>query len=276
MTVYDLGENISEENDNNFRKNSLSAFRIIGIINNDIFVNNNIIIPNCSFRVESDFNLFPKYLAEKKEEIKINYKKMKNKENIDLLMEGENDLEKTQEAIKKMKAIINILMPQIPYFRGYFYILDMITFSIHYISTLDVNALYPNFSESFLFKSKNQSYVSLLPPVFPPLPIKKQKIIEVKLTFSYAINNFLNINERKILNSILSENALYDTEINFQKIEEILNTLENKYNNYLFNIVNDKDDFEYRTKKELHFDEYINNIQIILKCLTKTPKLLYI
>ena len=67
MTVYDLGENISEEENNNIRKNSLSAFRIIGIINDDIFVNINIIIPNCSFRVESYFNLFPKYLVEKKE-----------------------------------------------------------------------------------------------------------------------------------------------------------------------------------------------------------------
>ena len=116
LTVYDLGENISQEN--NFRKNSLSAFRIIGIINNDIFVNNNIIIPSCSFRTESDFNLFPGYLNES------------NPEN-------DKELEKTQEAIKSMKAIITLLMPQIPYFRGYFSILDMITFSIHYVSTLD-------------------------------------------------------------------------------------------------------------------------------------------
>ena len=201
---------------------------------------------------------------------------MKNKEEVDLLKDEENELEKTQEAIKKMKAIIKVLMPQIPYFRGYFNILEMITFSIHYISTLDANAVYPNFSESLLFKSNNKSYVTLLPPVFPPLPIKKQKIIEVKLTFSYVINNFLNNIERNLLNSILSESTLHDSEINFQKIEEILNTLENKYNNYLYNLIDDKDDFEYRTKKELHFDKYISNIQIILKCLTKTPKLLYI
>ena len=62
LTVYDLGENITQ--DNNFQKNSLSAFRIIGIISNDIIVNNNIIIPNCSFRTESDFNLFPGNLNE--------------------------------------------------------------------------------------------------------------------------------------------------------------------------------------------------------------------
>ena len=56
LTVYDLGENISQ--DNNFQKNSLSAFRIIGIISNDIIVNNNIIIPNYLLRTENDFNLF--------------------------------------------------------------------------------------------------------------------------------------------------------------------------------------------------------------------------
>ena len=65
-------------------------------------MNNNIIIPNCSFRTESDFNIFPNYFIEKKE----------NK------IEDNNELEKTQEAINNMKVIINLLMPQIPYFRG--------------------------------------------------------------------------------------------------------------------------------------------------------------
>ena len=123
LTVYDLGEKITNEN-NNFRKNSLSAFRIIGTINDDILVNNNIIIPDCSFRTESDFNLFPGYLD-------------KGNENINV---DDKEIEKTKEAIKMMKVIINTLMPQIPYFRGYFNILDIITFSIHYISTLDANA----------------------------------------------------------------------------------------------------------------------------------------
>ena len=256
LTVYDLGENISEVENNNFRKNSLSAFRIIGTINNDIFVNNNIIIPNCSFRTESDFNLFPGFFTENNHE-------------------NDKELEKTQKAIKTMKTVINLIMPQIPYFRGYFQILDMITFSIHYVSTLDANAVYPDFSESLLFKSNNQSYVSLLPSVFPPLPIKKQIIINVNLTFSYAINNFLSNEQRNILNSILSECAINDTEINYQQLEEILNTLENKYKNHLFNLINDKENFEYRTKRELHIDEYINNIQTLLEILTHAPKLLY-
>ena len=253
LTVYDLGENITQ--DNIFQKNSLSAFRIIGIISNDIIVNNNIIIPNCSFRTESDFNLFPGNLNE-------------------INAENDKDLSKTQEAIKSMKAIIKLLMPQIPYFRGYFHILDMITFSIHYISTLDVNAIYPDFSESLLFKSNNQSYVSLLPPVFPPLPIKRQIIIKVNLSFSYVINYFLTNEQRNILNSILSDCALNDSEINYEKIEEILNDLENKYKNYLFNLIEDKENLEYRTKKELHIDEYLNNIQAFLKLLIKVPKLL--
>ena len=162
LTVYDLGENISEINQ--FHKNSLSAFRIIGTIEDDILVNNNIIIPSCSFRTESDFNLFPGYFS--------------NGNNND-----SKELAKTQEAIKCMKGIINIIMPQIPHFRGYFNLLDMITFSIHYISTLDSNAKYPDFSESLLFKANNKSYVSILPPIFPPLPIKRQVIIDVIYRF---------------------------------------------------------------------------------------------
>ena len=263
LTVYDLGENINEENNvNAIYKNSLSAFRIIGIINDNILVNNNIIIPNCSFRTESDFNVFPDY---KNEKSSINF--LNNEEK-------KSELEKTEEAIKKMKVIIKILMPQIPYFRGYFYILDMITFCIHYISTLDANAVFPDFSQSILMKSKGRSYASLLPPVFPPLPIKKQIILNVNLTFSYTINYFLNDNERTILNNILSESALNNTEIDIQKIEKILNVLEIKYKNYLISLYNSKDEIEYRTRIELKIDEFLNNIQRIFHYLVDTPKIL--
>ena len=79
--------------------------------------------------------------------------------------------------------------------------------------------VFPDFSESLLFKSKNKSYVTLFPPVFPPLPIKKQIIINVNINFSYAIKNFLDINERNALNKILSESALNNAEIDFTKID---------------------------------------------------------
>ena len=264
LTVYDLGEDISEENNNNaVYKNSLSAFRIIGIIENDIFFNKGMIIPNCSFRTESDFNIFDKYKNEKK-----------NNFNFKINKEEKNDLEKTQDAIKKMKTIINLLMPQIPHFRGYFYILDMITFAIHYISTLDANAVFPDFSQSFLLKSKGKSYISLLPPVFPPLPVKKQNILNVNLTFTYVINNFLNNKERIILNNELSECAINNTEINIMKIEQILNTLEIKYKNYLINLLNNNDEIEYRTRRELKINEFIKGIQEIFHLLIETPKTL--
>ena len=263
FTVYDLGENISDEENTIIRKNSLSAFRIIGLINNDIYVNNNIIIPNCSFRTESDYNIFPGYLIEQ------------NKKGQDI-NENNKNIEKNIEAIKNMKVLITLLMPQIPYFKGYFNILDMITFAIHYISTLDKNAVYPDFSESILFKSNNKSYATLFPPVFPPLPIKKQVIINVNLKFSYAIDNFLDNNDRYILNQILSDSALNNIEIDFKKIEIILKKLEKKYEKYLYNLIDNKDEFIYRTKRELHVNEFLNNIQAILKILSQTPKQLYI
>ncbi len=128
-------------------------------------------------------------------------------------------LKKTLNAIQKMKTIINILIPQIPHFRGYFHILDMITFVIHYISTLYAKAVFPYFLQSFLLKAKGKSYVSLLHPFFPPLPIKKQQILTVNLTFTYAINNFLSDEERSILNNELSECALNNVVINIMKIQ---------------------------------------------------------
>ena len=45
--------------------------------------------------------------------------------------------------------------------------------------------------------------------------------------------------------------------------------------NYLTILINDKDNLEYRNKRELHVDEFLNNIQIILKLLSQTPKILY-
>ncbi len=193
--------------------------------------------------------------------------------NILINKEKNNTLENTQDAIQKMKTIINILMPQIPHFRGYFHILDMITFAIHYISTLDANAVFPDFSESILLKAKGKSYVSLLPPVFPPLPIKKQQILTVNLKFTYAINNFLNDEERRILNNELSECALNNVEINIMKIEQILNTLEIKYKNYLISLLN-KEEIEYRSKRELKIKEFITKIQSIFQLLIETPKTL--
>ena len=198
VTVYDLGETLS---DKTFHKNSLSAFRIIGTINRNILIKNNVIIPRCSFRVESDFNIFPKYLNESKNNNNINNVK---------------EIEKTKEGIKAMKYLIRTLMPQIPYFRGYFNILDMITFAIHYISTLDANAVFPNMDESLLFENNKKPYVSLLPPVFPPLPVKKQIVLNVNLIFSYAFNNFLTSEEKDILNNMISEKNL--NEIKLEKI----------------------------------------------------------
>ena len=251
MTVYDLGENISE-NSKEFYKNSLSAFRIIGIINDNIIIKDNLIIPNCSFRTESDLNIFAG----------------NSNSNI--------NIENTIEALNKMKLIIKALMPNIPYFRGYFYILDMITFAIHYIPTLDANAIYPDFSDSMLMQSGFSSYVSLLPPVFPPLPIKKQIIIEVNLKFSYCINNWLDINERNILNSFLTEYILKEKNINFQEvIENILNILEKKYKDYIFNLIPDKDELKIRNRKELHIDEFINKIQENLRTLSEYPNIIY-
>lgn len=249
-TIYELGENITENNEDLY-KNTLSAFRIIGIIDSDILVKDNKIMPTCYFVTESDFNMFEGY-SNKKENV-----------------------EETVEALKRMKVIIKNLMPQIPYFRSYFCILDMITFAIHYISTLDVNALYPNISNSLLIKSGFSSYATLLPPVFPPLPFRKQIIIEVNLKFSYSMDNFLNNDERNRLNSFLGNYILNQKEVDFRDIEDILAVLENKYRNYISNLITDKEELEIRSKKELHIDEFLTKIQEIFKILTQYPSTIF-
>lgn len=57
------------------------------------------------------------------------------------------------------------------------------------------------------------------------------------------------------------------------KIEQILNTLEIKYKNYLISLLN-KEEIEYRSKRELKIKEFITKIQSIFQLLIETPKTL--
>ena len=67
LTIYDLGENVPDDSMSLINNNNLTAFRIIGTIENELFcLNNNIIFPRCSFKTENDFYLFPKIEKEMK------------------------------------------------------------------------------------------------------------------------------------------------------------------------------------------------------------------
>ena len=105
------------------------------------------------------------------------------------------------------------------------------------------------------------------------LPIQTIKVEkkEPKENERYIVEN---INIKK--SNTLSDSALNNIEIDFKKIEIILNKLEKKYEKYLYNLIDNKDELIYRTKRELHVNEFLNNIQAILKILSQTPKQLYI
>ena len=229
LTIYDLGENIPDDAKNIINNNTLTAFRIIGTIENELIcLNNNIIFPQCSFKTENDFYLFPE--IEK------------------VLIDNNKDIEKMEESFTKMKLIIKMLMPQIPYFRGYFSILNMITFAIHYIPTLDSISLYPDLSNSLIFKTKTQDNISLLPPVFPPLPIRKQIKYKINLTFS-GIIKILSNEEKQKLNNIISGQILNKDNVNLQEYDNILKIVKIKYLHHLENYIK-KEELEYRNESE--------------------------
>ena len=250
LTTFDLGDEIEKNNE------TLCAFRIIGTINDVIFSKHNILYPQCSYRVENDFNILPKLFSEIQKD-----KSIKNK------------IEKSKEAHLKMKLIVQAFMSEIPYFKGYFQLLNMITFAIHLVPNLQNLGLFPRLTNSIFIKNNGKKYLKEFPPVFPPLPIRQKIKINPSIKFSESLNYFLDNEERKILNTQLYNSAFGKKTFDFGIIEKITNKMKKKYREYLFTLYYDKSELEYRSDEELHVNEFIKSFIIFIKSLASFPGL---
>ena len=162
----------------------LAANRIIGKMNDEDILNydENILYPEFNFKVEGDLDPLPpliKCLNEKPE--------------------NRAKWEKTKKAHEEIKKIIKLSMNKLPILKGYFYLLDMITFAIYYLTSIKSLSALPDTKNSIKNQCSNSGkfYLKVIPSVFPPLPTTKY--IEKELDLS---EKFLKIFDSNLINEI--------------------------------------------------------------------------
>jgi len=124
-SMYDLGQN------EKFESNYISAFRIIGNINNQLKYYKNLIFPDCNYFTQYDFDILPKWQSE-----------------IDINADEKEIAQALQKAHKYMAFRVTYNMNKIPFLKPYFELLKMITFAIHYLPNIQSSGLFPLFDKS--------------------------------------------------------------------------------------------------------------------------------
>ena len=147
-SMYDLTRNSENKND------YISAFRIIGYLENNLKYYKNLIFPDCSYFTQYDFDILPDWQSK-----------------IDLDIEERNNAELIKKFHKIMSLRVTLLMNKIPFLIPYFEILKMITFAIHYLPNVQRIGLFPLFNNALQNKFIGEKYCKSIPKVFPPLPI---------------------------------------------------------------------------------------------------------
>ena len=257
----------------------LSSNRIIGDMSDDkkLYFDENILYPEFNFKVEGDLDPLPTLidLLNQKEE---NYMKW----------------EKTKRAHEAMKVNIKSQINQLPFLKGYFYLLDMITFAIYYLVSIESLSAFPDTRKSIKrkFAKEGKFYLKTIPSVFPPLPTTKYFTKEYEIKYVELFNRMDEQVKKeifdkyyRIINDDLNENldeALKKKIID--NIEDILiKDFYQKYSN-LLSIKNKKDFkysiqyFDYLCKGISHFFsnfiiEYKGIVRKTIEKLNNLPKL---
>ena len=228
LSIYDLDLVVKYE------KEYISAFRIIGNIENRLSFHKNLIFPKCFYFTQYDFDILPKWQA------KINS------------LENEEDQigALTLDEIHKIMANrVTILMNKIPFLRPYFELLKMITFAIHYLPNIQKAGLFPIFNKSIQSNYPENHYCRSIPKVFPPLPIRKTIILKVKFKYKEILYIFRNDNYKQLneyLSIIFYENDNLDLNNIIEKFKPLFDKLKNYVRQRIKNSLNpeDKDVFE--------------------------------
>ena len=228
LSIYDLDLVVKYE------KEYISAFRIIGNIENRLSFHKNLIFPKCFYFTQYDFDILPKWQA------KINS------------LENEEDQigALTLDEIHKIMANrVTILMNKIPFLRPYFELLKMITFAIHYLPNIQKAGLFPIFNKSIQSNYPENHYCRSIPKVFPPLPIRKTIILKVKFKYKEILYIFRNDNYKQLneyLSIIFYENDNLDLNNIIEKFKPLFDKLRNYVRQRIKNSLNpeDKDVFE--------------------------------
>ena len=182
--LYQSMNDMKSNDYNNGEQIFLSAFRIIGKIDDQLKCRNNLLIPDCYYDVEYDIDISPKFKASAIND--------ENKQNI---------IKENEKIHKLMAFLVKAEMDSIPYFKPYFELLNIITFCLHYLPNVQACGMFCNLSKSLV--KNNKQYISNIPHVFPPLPIKKPIEIAVHVTMKELIDMFSE-RQKQIINNIIS------------------------------------------------------------------------
>ena len=202
-SMYDLTHN--SENNNDY----ISAFRIIGYLENNLKYYKNIMFPDCSYFTQYDFDILPNWETE-----------------IDLNIEAKTKSESVKKYHKIMALRVTYLIKNLPFLKPYFELLKMITFAIHYLPNIQKIGLFPLFNNSLQNNFIGEKYCKSIPKVFPPLPIRKTENIKMSFTMNELFDIFKENNYEE-LNKFISI-CFYESEIN--QLDNVINKQKNLLN----------------------------------------------
>ena len=213
--MYDLGQ------EEKFESNYISAFRIIGNINNHLKYYKNLIFSDCNYFTQYDFDILPKWQSE----INVN----SNEKEI---------AQKLKRAHKFMAFRVTYYMNKIPFLKPYFELLKMITFAVHYLPNIQSSGLFPLFNKSLQNNCMGEKYCKSIPKVFPPLPIRRKTSIQIEITHKEMLSLFNN-NDYQPLNKFISESFYEAENITLEKAEKNQKYLLDTLKKYIISKIKD-------------------------------------
>ena len=222
--MYDLTQD-SSVNKNDY----VSAFRIIGYLENNLQYYKNVLFPDCSYFTQYDFDILPYWETE-----------------IDLNADEKNKAESLKKYHKIMSLRVTALMNKLPFLKPYFELLKMITFAIHYLPNIQKIGLFPLFNNSLQNKFIGEKYCKSIPKVFPPLPIRKTENIKMSFSISELFDIFKDNNYEE-LNKFISI-CFYETEPNqldnaMNKQKNLLDKLKKYIKDKVLNNLSEQDKY---------------------------------
>jgi hypothetical protein len=238
----------------------MSAFRIIGNLDNTLSYYKNLIFPKCFYFTQYDFYVLP------------NWKVAINKEINERLEKGSNESRNEENSFIILDEIHNImairvsfLMHKIPFLRPYFELLKMITFAIHYLPNVQKADLFPLFNNS-LQNKLNSNYCKSIPSVFPPLPVRRTTNLEIiiktnELFNCFNNNNYIEINKFISICYYETKSSIIEKTIEKQsfKLEKIRAYVKNKIKNNL--PLEDKNMFKYFSDENMKISYFENKFK---------------
>ena len=222
-SMYDFIGNSNNKND------YISAFRIIGYLDNNLKYYKNLIFPDCSYFTQYDFDILPEWEAK-----------------IDIDNNEKINAESIRKFHKIMSLRVTLLMNKIPFLKPYFELLKMITFAIHYLPNIQSIGLFPLFNNSLQNKYMGEKYCKSIPKVFPPLPIRKKENIKMNFTLEEFFKLFENNNYNE-LNQFISI-CYYETREDqldeaVQKQKHLLDKIKNYIKDKVKSNINEQDKY---------------------------------